>query len=248
MKVRNVRYACPVQPSLWLSSSNTWLPLLAAPLVSPNPTSALFSSHVLVLNYSFQVIVFSTFAQFSPHMFGAGIMGKWAKLPQKKKKKKKKKTCHQIPWWLWQMQWEGEAFHKVLMVVSWTAGTGSAPQSSITNHISPSLKKQNSQGDYHKQYLLSRMVGLFLWRIFLNFPLKSLGGNGSRGKLAMRPRTTSSRPSEQSVSLSAMSLTALSSEDMLDGREPTATSIILPEESFEALPGFFLSLFCKCSI
>lgn len=100
------------------------------------------------------------------------------------------------------------------------------------------LKKQNTQGDYHKQYLLSRMVGLFLWRIFLNFPLKSLGGNGSRGKLAMRPRTTSSRPSEQSVSLSAMSLTALSSEDMLDGREPTATSIILPEESFEALPGF----------
>lgn len=79
-----------------------------------------------------------------------------------------------------------------------------------------------------------------MWRIFLNFPLKSLGGNGSRGKLAMCPRTTSSSPSEQSVSISAMSLIALSSEDMLDGREPTATSIILPKESFEAVPGFSL--------
>lgn len=116
-------------------------------------------------------------------------------------------------------------------------------------------------GDYHRQsekYLLSRIVGLFLCRIFLNFPLKSLGGNGSRGELAMRPRTTSSRASEQSVSLPAMSLTALSSSDMLDGREPTATSIILPKESFEAVPGFpllflsavfnfFFFLFLPCS-
>lgn len=57
----------------------------------------------------------------------------------------------------------------------------------------------------------------------------------------MRPSTTSSSPSEQSVSLSAMSLTALPSKDMLDGREPT--SIILP---FEAVPDFPLFFF-KCS-
>lgn len=70
-----------------------------------------------------------------------------------------------------------------------------------------------------------------MWRIFLNFPLKSLGGKGSRGKLTMRPRTTSSRTSEQSVSLSAISVTALSSKDVSDGREPTATSVILPSET-----------------
>lgn len=62
----------------------------------------------------------------------------------------------------------------------------------------------------------------------------------------MRPMTTSSSPSEQSVSLSAMSLTALSFKDMLDGREPTATSIILPKKSLEAVPGF--PLFCKCNV
>lgn len=82
------------------------------------------------------------------------------------------------------------------------------------------------------------MVGLFLWRIFLNFPLKSLGGNGSRGKLAMRPKTTSSSPWEQSVSLSAMSLTAFSSKDMLDGRKSSDTSIIIPKKSFRVVPGF----------
>lgn len=125
---------------------------------------------------------------------------------------------------------------------SWNAGIAPAP------HSPKMIKKQNSWADHHsftesKQYLLSRMVGLFLWRIFLNFPLKSLGGNGSRGKLAIRPRTTSPSPSEQSVSLSAMSLKALSSKDMLDGREPTATSIILPKKSFEAVPGFPLSFF-----
>lgn len=82
-----------------------------------------------------------------------------------------------------------------------------------------------------QQYLHSRMVGLFLCRIFLNFPLKSRGGNGSRGKLARRPRTASSSPSEHSVSLSAMSLTALSSEDTLDGGGPSAAPIILPCEA-----------------
>lgn len=82
-----------------------------------------------------------------------------------------------------------------------------------------------------RQYLHSRMVGLFLCRIFLNFPLKSRGGNGSRGKLARRPRTASSSPSEHSVSLSAMSLAARSSEDALDGGRPSAAPIILPCEA-----------------
>lgn len=132
---------------------------------------------------------------------------------------------------------------------SWNACIASAPHFSKNTFLAD--EKLNSCGSYHsftesKQYLLSRMVGLFLWRIFLNFPLKSLGGNGSRGKLAMRPMTTSSSPSEQSVSLSAMSLTALSFKDMLDGREPTATSIILPKKSLEAVPGF--PLFCKCNV
>lgn len=112
--------------------------------------------------------------------------------------------------------------------------------------------KRTHPGDHHscaewERHLLSRMVGLFLWRIFLNFPLKSLGGNGSRGKLAMRPRTTSSRTSEQSVSLSAMSLTALSSKDVSDGREPTATSIILPSETVPVSPSF-LKKKKKCAV
>ncbi len=130
---------------------------------------------------------------------------------------------------------------------SWNAGTASAPHFSTIIFL-PDKKTEVLRWlpELHRtkeEYLLSRMVGLFLWRILLNFPLKSLGGNGSRGKLAMRPRTTSSSPSEQSVSLSGMSLKALSSKDMLDGREPTASSIILPKESFEAEPGFPLFFF-----
>lgn len=91
------------------------------------------------------------------------------------------------------------------------------------------------------------MVGLFLWRIFLNFPLKSLGGKGSRGKLAMRPRTTSSRTSEQSVSLSVMSLTARSPKDVSDGREPTAISLILPSETVPVSPSFGLNVLFNLS-
>lgn len=68
------------------------------------------------------------------------------------------------------------------------------------------------------------MVGLFFCRIFLNFPLKSLGGNGSRGELVRWPRTTPSSSSEWPVSLPAMTLTALSSKDMLDGRKPVGLS------------------------
>ena len=102
--------------------------------------------------------------------------------------------------------------------------------------------KTSSQAGYQsftkvKQYLLSRMVGRFFCRIFLNFPLKSLGGNGSSGKLAVRPGTAPSRPSEQSASLSATSLRELSSKDMLDGGKPTASFFILLKKSFEAVPG-----------
>lgn len=89
--------------------------------------------------------------------------------------------------------------------------------------------------------LLSRMVGLFLCRIFLNFPLKSRGGKAS--KLARRPGTTWScgRAVPVPVPLRA-------SELMLAGGEPRVTSIILPCEedtfpwssSFLAPPSLFL--------
>lgn len=123
----------------------------------------------------------------------------------------------------------------------WNTGIGCSPDISKTtfytdywgNHYNLTVSKQ---------HLLSRIVGLFLWRIFLNFPLKSLGGNGSKGKLAMRPRAISSSPSEQSVSLLAISLTTLSPKDMLDGRKPNTTSFILLKESFEGMPGFPLFL------
>lgn len=54
----------------------------------------------------------------------------------------------------------------------------------------------------------------------------------------MRPGITSSCPSEQSVSLS--------SKDMLDGRKPSDTSVILPKKTFEAVPGFSLFSLVEC--
>lgn len=92
-----------------------------------------------------------------------------------------------------------------------------------------------------KQHLLSRMVGLFFWRIFLNFLLKSLGGNGSRGELARWPRTTSSSSSGQFVSLPAPS-----SKDMLDGRKPVDLLIVPLKESSVFFPplSFNFLFFC----
>lgn len=116
----------------------------------------------------------------------------------------------------WQTRQVGEEFHQV------------------TTSLHHGTKRLASEW---RRYLLSSMVGLFLWRIFLKFPRKLRGGNRSRGKLARRPRTASSRPSADSVSLPATSLAAASSADMSDGREPTPTSVILPEKSSEAVPG-----------
>lgn len=78
------------------------------------------------------------------------------------------------------------------------------------------------------------MVGLFFWRIFLNFPLKSLGGNESWGELAMWLRTTSPISLVWLVSISAMSVPELSSTDMLNGRKHKGSSSDLLIESLEA--------------
>ncbi len=56
MKVRNVRYVCPVQPSLWFSSLNTWLPLSLTfcPRRSNFLHHLLFFSHIFcLLNFFF---------------------------------------------------------------------------------------------------------------------------------------------------------------------------------------------------